>query len=152
MASIIASLAVRSRKSEVIFLISNLGILAIILLGVGFGSGWILGGYPTIDEGEIAPQPVRILLSGMTIVAIAVLLLVNLSAEVNGIDTEEFVEVSPKSAMSKNQTVQVELSGDTQAVVGKLANQTVKVTIGIFQILKKLLIPLITIIINDCLL
>jgi len=106
----------------------NIVILAIILLGVGFGSGWILSGDQTIDEGEIAPQPVRMLLSGMTIVAIAVLLLVNLSAEVNALD-HEFVELaSATPAISKNQTVQVELSGDTQAVVGKLANQTVKVT------------------------
>ena len=57
----------------------NLAILAIILLGVGFGSGWILGRDQTIDEGEIAPQPVRMLLSGMTIVAIAVLYHVRLN-------------------------------------------------------------------------
>ncbi len=79
-------------------------------------------------DGEIAPQPVRMLLSGMTIVAIAVLLFVNLSAEVNALDNE-FVELaSPTPAISKNQTVQIELSGDSQAVVGKLANQTLKVT------------------------
>jgi hypothetical protein len=54
----------------------NLAILAIILLGVGFGSGWLLGGNQTVGDREIAPQPVRMLLSTMTIIAIAVLLLV----------------------------------------------------------------------------
>lgn len=49
----------------------NLAILAVILIVVGFGSGWILGGDRTVRDGEIAPQPVRMLLSGMTGVAIA---------------------------------------------------------------------------------
>ena len=40
----------------------NLAILAVILLGVGFASGWILNGDRSVREDEIAPQPVRMLL------------------------------------------------------------------------------------------
>lgn len=49
----------------------NLAILAAILLLVGFGSGWILAVDQTVREDEIAPQPVRMLLSGMDIVAMS---------------------------------------------------------------------------------
>lgn len=41
----------------------NLAILAAILLSVGFGGGWILGSDQTVRDGEIAPQPVKMLLS-----------------------------------------------------------------------------------------
>ncbi len=107
----------------------NLAILAAILLGVGFSGGWILGGEQIIRGDEIAPQPVRMLLSGMTLVAITVLLFVNLSAEValsnqvrgDGANSSTHEIVS-------NQEIQVELSGDKQAMVGKLATQTVQVT------------------------
>ncbi len=108
----------------------NLAILAVILLVVGFGGGWIIGGNQIVREGEIAPQPVRMLLSGMTVLAIAALLIVNVSAEIaeasSNADIGEIISFTP--AMEKNKKIQVELSGDTQAVVGKLANQTVKIS------------------------
>ena len=106
----------------------NLAILAVILLGVGFGGGWILGGDRTVREDEIAPEPVRMLLSGMTVVAIAVLLFVNLSAEIASYHGEGGEVTSFTPAVEKNQEIQVELSGDNQAVVGKLATQTVQIT------------------------
>jgi len=106
----------------------NLAILAVILLVVGFSSGWILGGDQIVREDEIAPQPVRMLLSGTIIVAIAVLLLVNLSAEMGSHHTEAGEVTSSTPAIINERGMQVELSGDTQAVVGKLATQTVKVT------------------------
>lgn len=106
----------------------NLAILAVILLGVGFGSGWILGGDKTVREGEIAPQPVRMLLSGMTVVAIAVLLLVNWNAEVTASDVEVSAVPTSDAAVAKNQAIEIELLGDTQAVVGNLATKAVRVT------------------------
>jgi flagellar basal body-associated protein FliL len=107
----------------------NIAILAAILLGVGFGSGWILGGDQTVRENEIAPQPVRMLLSGITIVAIAVLFLVNWSAEIAAHHSEsDAVTFSTPSATIENEAVQVELLGDTQTVVGNLATKTVQVT------------------------
>jgi hypothetical protein len=107
----------------------NLAVLAAILLGVGFGSGWILGGDQTVRENEIAPQPVRMLLSGITIVAIAVLFLVNWSAEIAAHHSEgDAVTFSTPSATIENEAVQVELLGDTQTVVGNLATKTVQVT------------------------
>ncbi len=106
----------------------NLAILAVILLSVGLGSGWILAGEQTVNEREIAPQPVRMLLSGLTMVAIAVLLLVNISAEVAAFNnqTESLLDTSP--AIVENETMQLELLGDTQAVVGNLATFGVKVS------------------------
>jgi hypothetical protein len=108
----------------------NLAILAIILLGVGVGSGWLLGGDQTVRDGEIAPQPVRMLLSGMTIVAIAVLLLVNGRAEVaaSHVHTEVNAVAHSSPAVAQNEGTQVELLGDTQAIVGNLATQAVRVT------------------------
>ncbi|MGV2828669.1 hypothetical protein [Myxosarcina sp. GI1(2024)] len=79
----------------------NLAILAIILLGVGFTGGWILGGEQTLNDGEIAPQPVRMLLSGMTIIAIAVLLVVNVSAKVAASNVEVGA-VSTSAAVANN--------------------------------------------------
>jgi hypothetical protein len=106
----------------------NLAVLAAILLGVGFGSGWILGGDQTVRENEIASQPVRMLLSGITIVAIAVLFLVNWSAEIAAHHSEgDAVTFSTPSATIENEAVQVELLGDTQTVVGNLATKTVQV-------------------------
>lgn len=106
----------------------NFGILAVILLGVGFGSGWIVGGDRTVREGEIAPQPVRMLLSGMTVVAIAVLLLVNSRAEVAASNLEISAVADSVAAVAQNEAIQVELLGDTQAVVGRSATKAVKIT------------------------
>ena len=106
----------------------NLAILAVILLGVGFGGGSILASDQTVRDDEIAPKPVRMLLSGMTVVAIVVLLFVNLSAELASSNGEGGEVMSSTPAIAKNQEMQVELSGDIQAFVGKLATQTVQIT------------------------
>jgi hypothetical protein len=106
----------------------NLAILAVILLVVGFSSGWILGGDQIVREDEIAPQPVQMLLSGTIIVAIAVLLFVNLGAEMASHHSEVGEVMSSTPPIVNELGMQVELSGDTQAVVGRLATQTVKVT------------------------
>lgn len=108
----------------------NLAILAAILLSTGFGGGWLLGGEQNVRDGEIAPQPVRMLLSGMTVVAIAVLFLVNWSAETAAHHSagDAVTSSTPSAIIDKNQAVQVELLGDTQGVVGNLATKTVQVT------------------------
>jgi hypothetical protein len=59
----------------------NLLILLAILGVTGFGGGWVIGGRQNVQEGEIAPQPVRLLLSGAVLVAIATLLYITLTAE-----------------------------------------------------------------------
>jgi hypothetical protein len=42
----------------------NFAILAVILLIVGLGGGWVIGGRQQTQPGQIAPQRVRLLLSG----------------------------------------------------------------------------------------
>jgi hypothetical protein len=59
----------------------NLFVLAVILLVVGFGGGWVIGERQLPQPGEIAPQRVRLLLSGTVVVAIAALLVFNINAE-----------------------------------------------------------------------
>ncbi|MEM7758654.1 MAG: hypothetical protein AAF298_11080 [Cyanobacteria bacterium P01_A01_bin.40] len=103
----------------------NLAILAVILLAVGLVCGWIIGNDRPVQD-EIAPQPVRMLLSVMTIIAIAALLFVNGRAEVSASNVK--IGEVPTAAVARNETIQIELLGDTQAVVGNLATQAVQVT------------------------
>lgn len=59
----------------------NAAILVAILLAAGFGGGWVIGGSQKLEDGEIAPQPVRIVLSAAMLVAIASLLYISITAE-----------------------------------------------------------------------
>lgn len=59
----------------------NLAILLAILFLAGLGGGWVIGSDQRTEDGEIAPQPVRLLLSGMALVAIALLFYISLTAE-----------------------------------------------------------------------
>lgn len=106
----------------------NVAILVAILLAVGLGSGWVLGGDQTLQTGEVAPQPVRMLISGGILVAIALLLFINISAEMTEHHHHDTV---PAAAILDSQTtegIQVALSGDTLATVGQLAPQRVQIT------------------------
>jgi len=112
----------------------NFGILAIILLIAGLGGGWIIGSGQPIRSGEIAPQPVRLLLSGLIVVSIAVLLFINISAEFAQSHmsmamshmTEE-VPTSAHPAKLQSQGIDIQLSGDLNATVGQLAKFVVNV-------------------------
>lgn len=106
----------------------NFAMLAAILLLTGFGGGWVIGGTQKVRQGEIAPQSVRLLLSGGMVVAIAALLLVNISAELSSGHAEHESEaraIAP--SVQKSQGIEARLLGDTQTVVGKTATQTVQV-------------------------
>jgi 5-hydroxyisourate hydrolase-like protein (transthyretin family) len=113
----------------------NAAILVSILLLAGFGGGWIIGGDQTLQSGEVAPQKVRLLLSGVIVIAIAVLLYVNISAElISSHDHGTGTEVSPNIAVQRSlrdatrtPDLEIRLSGDQKATVGELANQTVQV-------------------------
>lgn len=99
----------------------NYAILIGVLLAVGIGGGWVMGKQPLPQRGEIAPTRVRLLLSGAVLVAIASLIVVNVSAQVS--NSHEHSHPSPKeTAVSNNSQLQVQISGDKQATVGKLAN------------------------------
>ncbi len=108
----------------------NLAILVAILLLTGLGSGWVLGGNQTLQPGEIAPQPVRMLLSGTIVLAIVVLLTINISAEMAESHADGTVTQLPLVAPATQQVqgVQVQLSGETHATVGQPTTQTVKIT------------------------
>jgi hypothetical protein len=112
----------------------NAAILIGILILAGVGSGWVIGGDQTVQDGEVAPQSVRLLLSAATVVAIIVLLFVNVSAELASAhgsgemhhgSGEAQVAVAP--SVQRSQDLEIRLSGDRQATVGQLANQTIQV-------------------------
>ncbi len=109
----------------------NFGILALVLFAVGIGGGLVLGGEQQIQEGEIAPQRVRLLLSGAIIVAIISLLFINISAELAESHTAHHKQDSPKleePAMLQSQGVEARISGDMEVTVGQLANLAVQVS------------------------
>ncbi len=113
----------------------NFWILAAILLAVGLGGGLAIGGKPKIQPGEIAPERVRLLLSGAIIVAIAALLFVNVSAEIAqsemSMSMSHMTESAPTEKIRpivQSQGFEVRLSGDVSATVGKAANLQVQVT------------------------
>ena len=112
----------------------NFGILAVILLAAGLGGGWIIGSRQSVQPGEIAPQRVRLLLSGAIVVAIVALLYVNISAEFaqshRSMAMSHETEAAPKSSKPSKlqaQGLEMQLSGDTSATVGQLANFQVSV-------------------------
>lgn len=107
----------------------NVAILIAILLLAGLGSGWILGGDQTVQPGEIAPRPVRMMLSLGIILAIVVLLVINISAELASAHGEAAHDgVTVPAAVQQSQGIRAELSGDITATVGKMAAQTVAIT------------------------
>ncbi|MEH2302939.1 MAG: hypothetical protein V7K88_29210 [Nostoc sp.] len=112
------------------------GILVVILLAVGLLGGWVIGGRQAIQPGEMAPQQVRLLLTGLIVVAIAALLWVNISAELAeshhhnmsmpGMGEE--VPPSGKPAKLQSQGLYMQLSGDQSATVGQPAKLQVSVS------------------------
>lgn len=113
----------------------NFAILAVVLLLAGLAGGWIIGQKRSIQPGEIAPQPVRLLLSAAIVVAIAALLYVNVSAEMmqsqHTMAMSHPTEVPPPTphpSQQQGDRLSVRLSGDRDAVVGRLANLQVSVT------------------------
>ncbi|MEH1948878.1 MAG: hypothetical protein V7K77_18280 [Nostoc sp.] len=109
------------------------GILVVILLAVGLLGGWVIGGRQPIQPGEIAPQQVRLLLSGLIVVAIAALLWVNISAELAESHMSmpsmgEEVPSSGKPAKLQSQGLYMQLSGDKSATVGQPAKLQVSVS------------------------
>jgi hypothetical protein len=100
-------------------------VIAAILLSLGLLGGWVIGGQEELQQGEIAPQSVRLLLSALTVVAIVTLLVINISAEVAEAHGSEHhpssTEVIAPSSQ-KSQGLEISLNGDKNATVGKLAN------------------------------
>jgi len=103
------------------------------LLALGLGGGLVLGGKQHIQPGEIAPQRVRLLLSGAIIVAIASLLIINISAEVAESHTHGHQINKSEPAVRASQGVEARILGDVEATVGqpaKLAIQVIDSTTG----------------------
>jgi hypothetical protein len=112
----------------------NFGILAVILLFVGLGGGLVIGLRQQIQPGEIAPQQVRLLLSGLIVLAIAALLYVNVSAEIaeSGMGHAHahstlHTEKTDNSGIVQSQGLSARLLGDTSATVGQAASLEVQV-------------------------
>ncbi|WP_375498494.1 hypothetical protein [uncultured Nostoc sp.] len=105
-------------------------VIAAILLSLGLLGGWIIGGQEELQQGEIAPQSVRLLLSALTVVAIVTLLVINISAEVAEAHGSEHHSSSTEAiapSSQKSQGLEINLEGDKNATVGKLANLSLQV-------------------------
>ncbi len=92
------------------------------LLAIGFVGGWIIGGRQAIQPGELAPRRVRLLLSGVTVLAIASLLFFEVSAELaqaHGMTMG--AETADSRSLVQSQGLQLELTGNSQTAVGKTA-------------------------------
>jgi hypothetical protein len=104
----------------------NAAILVAVLLAIGFAGGWIIAAPQTIRPGEVAPRRVQLLLSGAAVLAIAALLIVNLTSASGHEHTHTHApEVAPATQTSQGLTL--ELSGDTEAIVGQPATQTIRI-------------------------
>jgi hypothetical protein len=101
----------------------NLAILAGILLAVGWMGGLVIGSRQPMQPGELAPQRVRFVLSGATVVAIAALLAVNISVELTHSHDRDSHHETPATAPSTIQSegLELKLLGDTHGTVGQLA-------------------------------
>ncbi|MGV0105463.1 Protein BatD [Nostoc sp. DSM 114160] len=100
-------------------------VIAAILLSLGLLGGWVIGGQGELQQGEIAPQSVRLLLSALTVVAIITLLVINISAEVAEAHGSEHHSNSTETiapSSQKSQGLEINLEGDKNTTVGKLAN------------------------------
>jgi hypothetical protein len=104
-------------------------ITLLVLLAIGLVGGWVIGGRKQTQPGEIAPQRVRLLLSGVTVAAIAALLFFSLSAELFHHDHAEMAETSnPSPEFMESGDLRVEIAGDKSATVGQLASLQAKLT------------------------
>ncbi len=113
----------------------NFAILALVLVIIGAIGGFVIGKPQKLNFGEIAPSSVRMLLSGVIMVAIAALLYINVSAELAQSHMSmamshptETVPATKQSAKLEDRGLLVELAGDEQATVGIPANLEVVVT------------------------
>jgi hypothetical protein len=121
----------------------NSAVVVLLLAAIGLGGGWVIGAKRVTKAGEIAPQPVRLLLSGATLAAIVALLYVNVSSELSqsgisqpmshpvgtghehGGSTEHDRNSIPASTIT-SQGIKLAITGDDSTTVGKTANFQVK--------------------------
>jgi hypothetical protein len=117
----LSTLTVRENPLKLIYF----PILLLILVAIGLIGGWTIGGRQSLQPGEIAPQKVRLLLSGLVIVAIGTLLYFNITAEL--VDAQghhhDHGEVAvDNSGMIQSQGLTLALAGEDQTSVGQLAS------------------------------
>lgn len=102
-----------------------------LLLAIGFVGGWVIGDHQELRYGEIAPRRVRVLLSGVTVLAIVVLLFFNISAEMAQARMEGMAGgtmPTDKASRIESQGMTLELTGDSHTSVGQMASLQVKLT------------------------
>ncbi|MGB8702120.1 MAG: hypothetical protein WCD18_22110 [Thermosynechococcaceae cyanobacterium] len=113
----------------------NVALLLAILLLTGCAGGWAMGTRAQRQDGEIAPQRVRLMLSGATLMAIAALLYVNISAEMASHHDHSPMEMedhhahqsAPTPATQTVNGIRASLSGEQFAKVGQLAEQRLRI-------------------------
>ncbi|MBR8832452.1 MAG: hypothetical protein Cpurp_14850 [Chlorogloea purpurea SAG 13.99] len=118
----------------------NFAILATILLIIGLIGGSVIGRGQKIQAGEIAPRNVRLLLSGLIVTAIAMLLFVNISAEIAQSNMSmpmshpvQHIAEADKLGLATSQGLQARISGDNMATVGTPVTLKLQVTNALTQ-------------------
>ena len=101
-------------------------VVLLVLLAIGFVGGWIIGGRQAIQAGEIAPRRVRLLLSGVTVLAIAALFFFDVSVEFaqaeGSMAMDEKTLTTDNHSLVQSQGLKLELTGDESNAVGQMAS------------------------------
>jgi hypothetical protein len=95
--------------------------ILVALLTIGFVGGWIIGGRQALRAGEIAPRRVRLLLNGVTILAIAALLCFDVAAEAQAGMAMAETGTADHSSTVQSQGLKLALTGDKSTAVGQMA-------------------------------
>lgn len=117
----------------------NFAILVVVLLGAGLGGGLVIGRQQTQPRPDQISTQVRLLLSGAAVVAIAALLVVNISAELaeshshthNHEHTHDHTHDHETDSaelpdLATQQNLELKILGHTHAVVGEPARLMVQ--------------------------
>lgn len=102
-----------------------------VLLTIGFVGGWVIGSRQKRQFGEIAPRRVRLLLSGVSVLAIVVLFFFNISAELAQAQMKDMTQetgLNDNSGLIQSQGMKLELTGDSHTSVGQMAALQAKLT------------------------
>lgn len=97
--------------------------LAVVLLLIGLGGGWVIGGKQQLNPEQLLPKKVEVLLNGVALMAVFSMLALAISAEMH-IHQSCAHEMDKKKSdlnIARDTRYQIAVSGDHDTVVGNLS-------------------------------